>query len=187
MTQFDWYSTWVDQHLGLTVTLVRNGDLDISDLFTAFEVDSSTIAECTFDEADDIMDVHRVRVGLRNDWWFTIEHFSLVGASDEVLNRLSMNGGEAHSIAHTMTLSGFQSSHDGRRTCQFDLGMPEYRYGAEPDRYLEQIKQAGLTYRDRDQSAGGARLLQLVTGVELDADMLEASLPSAVLTRTFFA
>lgn len=81
---FDWYTAWVDQHLALTVTIARKANLHASDLFAAFEVDPSTIADYTFDGADDIIDVHRVRVGRRDGWCFAIEHFSLAGTSDAV-------------------------------------------------------------------------------------------------------
>lgn len=88
-------------------------------------------------------------------------------------------------------MAGFHSAGDGRVTTRFDLGLPQYRYGIDPDRYIDEMSRARLTTAGPmvedgpPRSARGAHLLEIVTGVELTAAMLEAPLISATLRHAF--
>lgn len=181
----EWFTAWTDQHLGVTVMLARAAQLTDDEVFAAFDADPATAQVLSLDQADDDPDIFRVRIGRRGGWLYAVEHFTGRGASDEVLEQLSRGGATAFALCCTQEMVGFQSADDGRVTTRFDLGLPQFRYGADPDRYLAEMTRAGLMAGDGPPlSARGAHLLELVTGVELGVEMLEVSLPSAVLRRT---
>jgi len=180
-TRYEWFSIWTDQHLAITVTLARGPKLTDKVVLTAFGADPATIQYLSFDEADDDPAAPRVRFGRRNGWFHAIEHFTIAGTSDDVLRRISGDQGEAYSLGYNVALGTFQSSHDGRVTTRFNVGMPGVRYGADPDRHVEQMTKAGLMAPGPARPAQGAHLLELLTGFELDAGVLEAPLASAII------
>lgn len=180
----EWFTAWTDQYLGVNVMLARAANMTDSAVFAAFDADPTTVQVLSFDRADDDPDTFRVRIGRCDGWLYAVEHFTGRGASDDVLERLSHDDGQTFALWCTQEVVSFQSADDGRVTARFDLGLPHYRYGVDPDRHLDEMAQAGLMSNNGLLlAARGAYLLELVTGVELTPAMLEAPLVSAVLRR----
>lgn len=182
---YQWFTGWIDQHLALTITLARTTDSSDDVILDAFDADTGSIVVASFDEADDDPGAPRVRIGRHGDWYYAVEHFSIVGASDETLRRLAAGPeGEAYSLACNTALNSFQSAHHGRVTTRLDLSLPTFRYGAEPDRYLNEITEVGLLAGTPNTSASGAELLTQVTGMQVHPETIERPLLSAILGRT---
>lgn len=183
----EWFTAWADQHLGVSITLARAARLTDDEIFAAFDADAATTQVLSLDQADDDPNTSRVRIGRCDGWLYAVEHFTGRGADDDVLEQLSRAGGQAYTLWCTQEMVGFHSADAGRVTTRFDLGLPQHRYGTDPDRYEDEMTRAGLmtagqkTEGGPPLSARGAHLLELVTGVELTAAMLEAPLASAAL------
>lgn len=179
-----WFDSWVDQHLGITVTLTRAAQLTDAEVFVAFDADPATAKRLTLAQADDDPDAFRVRIGRRSGWLYTVEHFTALGSGDQVLQTFSADS-EAFALSCTMTIDAFCSAHGGQVTTRFDLGLPQFRSGSDRDRYLDEMARAGLLSGDGAPRAGmGLRLLQSITGFGLTAELLEGSLIGAVLRRS---
>ena len=181
---YEWFTDWADQHLAVTVALVAARDMSERDVLAAYDADLESIKMLTFDECDDSPDGSRVRIGRSDSWFYTVEHFTTVGASDQTMTRLTAGeGGLSFALACNVGLNSFQGAESGSVTTRFDLGLPAFRYGAAPDRYIDEITDAGLF--DGQAAAGsGATLLSIVSGVQITAELLEGPLMSAVLGRS---
>lgn len=183
----EWFTAWADQHLGVCILLARAAQLTDDEVFAAFDADPATTQVLSLAQADDDPSTFRVRIGRCDGWLYAVEHFTGRGAGDDVLERLSRACGQAHALWCTPEMAGFHSAGDGRVTTRFDLGMPKYRYGSDPDRYVEEMTRAGLMTAGPMNANGpprpgsGLQLLESITGLEVRPEMLEAALPSAVL------
>ena len=85
-----------------------------------------------------------VRVGQVDDWSFAIEPASWMGMQEGVAQRLS-EGTESFVLEWTAKPTyQFGYCVDGDGALWFDIGMPWYRDGGDPDRLLNEMRQVGM-------------------------------------------
>lgn len=178
-SSYEWFSDWVDQHLALTLTVVR--EADALRVLAAFGSAGFDQPECSFDEAD-ALDVDAVRVGEVAGWGYAVEHFTTRGSEQPLLERLSSGGGLALGVTFTETISVLMLARDGVLVTGFDIQLPDFRYGSDQHAYDREMREAGfLDGVPERRGEPAARFIELVTGVVLTPDMLEAPLPCATL------
>jgi Family of unknown function (DUF6461) len=174
---YGWFSDWVNQHLGVCITVARG--LTPKQMVDGFGLKLADAVEETFEEASSNLSRPKLRVGELDRWAYAVEHFTTEGSAPETLNRLSVAGGEAFSLAYTQTTSTWRYAEDGVLVSGFDLTVPHIRYGSDPHRFETNMEQAGfLRPGVPDPPAMGAHFVQLTFGVLLDQHMLERPLPS---------
>jgi hypothetical protein len=179
-SSYGWFSDWVDQHLALTLTLVR--DLSPAELLAAFGASVFDHGECSFEDADDLGD-DVLRIGIAGRWTYAIEHFSTRGADPDWLAELSSTRGLTVNACFTETISGVLLARDGVLVCWFDVVGPAYRFGSDQHAFDLEMCEAGFPDDGPPPRRGQpvARFIELTTGVVLTPEMLEGSLPCATL------
>jgi hypothetical protein len=173
-----WFTAWVDAHLSVSLCFVR--PIEPAELLRELGAAPETAAVQTFSEAGDDPLVHRVRAGRHGGWTYAVEHFTGKGSNPSTLERLS-RGGEAFALFYTPTVSAFLYAKEGRLLSGFDLTVPRIRYGSDQGRFDADIAAAGFLGPEPAGAAAGARLLHLLFGLDLEPEMLEGALLSAVL------
>lgn len=178
-SNYEWFSDWVDQHLALTLTLARESDT--AALLAAFGSTGFDQPDCSFDEADDL-GVDVLRVGKVAGWSYGVEHFTTRGSEQPLLEQMSSGGGLALGVTFTETISTLMLARDGVLVTGFDMQLPDFRYGNDQHAYDREMREAG--FQDggpRRRGEPAARFIELVTGVVMTREMLEAPLPCATL------
>jgi hypothetical protein len=86
-----------------------------------------------------------IRAGQTGEWAFALDVSAggYAGYEDDVARELS-RGTDAVWFAHTQTIDTFQYFVDGVTVTQFEPLLANDRFGSDPDRFLRQMRQAGL-------------------------------------------
>jgi hypothetical protein len=84
-----------------------------------------------------------LRAGRVGDWAFAIEEISLQGYLGDAGKRLSA-GTEAVVVSWTPKINYAHYLADGEEVISFDPDLAHIRYGSDPDRFLAQMRAAGL-------------------------------------------
>lgn len=175
---YDWFTAWVEQNLALTVTFVNSPD--VTDLLVAFRADFTHTEFHTFmDEAADPPGTFRVRVGDTDGWAYAVEHFTTHGGDPGVLEQLSGGGREALVLSYTQTVSCFLYVKGEVLLNGFDTIATDIRWGTDQHRFDAEMAAAGFFGPEPACPASGARLVEMITGIEITQPMLERSLRSA--------
>jgi hypothetical protein len=101
-----------------------------------------------------------IRVGVAGEWGFALDESSAgYGGYED-----APAGTEAVLLTHTQTIDDFRYADDGTLVTSFEPGMLD-RYGTEPDRFVEQMRQVGLPTTISDDRAVDPMiaLLQMLT------------------------
>jgi Family of unknown function (DUF6461) len=106
-----------------------------------------------------------IRVGVAGEWGFALDE-SMAGSGgyeDAAVSALAA-GTEVVLFTHTQTIDDFRYCADGALVTMFEPGGLD-RYGTEPDRFVEQMRQVGLPATIGDDRAVNSMiaLLQMLT------------------------
>jgi hypothetical protein len=118
-----------------------------------------------------------IRVGVAGEWGFALDESTggSGGYEEEAAAALAI-GTDVVLFTHTQTIDYFSYSADGdTATTSFEPGGL-VRYGTEPDRFVEQMRQVGLQTNVDDQQAANPMiaLLQMLTialGIRVPRDL----------------
>jgi Family of unknown function (DUF6461) len=182
---------WVDDHWlreAFCITLVRG--LDEAELLRRFGGERSRPRMLTAAEAGELsMSFHAgypqiILATRRAGWAVAVEDNGWEGSRPEVLRALS-RGTQAVSVYRNVNALGcFSDAVDGEVLVQFEPLFPQRRWGSQPDLLLPQMRAVGLDpdwheppYGELDAAA--LALAERVTGVHLEASMLEGPLAAA--------
>jgi hypothetical protein len=171
---FEWFTRWVNQHLGATLTFARKPSWQ--EMAPCFGVAPAVVGTATFLEAG-VRDGTNLRFGAVGPWGYAVEALSVLGADPATLRCLSGNGGEAFALCYTQTIDTFSYANNGRSVFGFDMTLPNRRYGEEPERFAAELEQAGFLDDGVPTPAMGAKFVDLAFGITLDREMLERPLP----------
>lgn len=129
-----------------------------------------------------------IRVGRAGEWAFAISGtgLDLSDYHDAAATRLSA-GTDAVMVIWTMTANGLDYLVDGEQVVSFQPEMAWYRYGSDPDRFLEQMRQAGLDTEPpspdddpgdeyRDEVIAALDMLTLALGIRLPEEVARGPL-----------
>jgi hypothetical protein len=180
-SRFDWFPSWVEQHLLLTLTVLSAPDP--SRLLATFGPRDCDRGLLSLRAAYDI-DEPTVRLGAADDGWtYAVEHRSTTAADSEFLERVTSDGSLAVTLCFTPTISGVHVARGGEYLAGFEPDAPDFmRWGSTPHAFDPQIQKAGLRHEDHlPPGAACASFLQLLTDVALTPAMLEDPLPCATL------
>lgn len=103
-----------------------------------------------------------IRAGKLGDWAFATNETGgdRVGYHEEVAQRISA-GTEAAVVIWTATIDSLYYYADGTlMTGITDLGMPWYRNGSDPDRFVAEMRRVGLEVEHPDPDEQQARVLE---------------------------
>jgi hypothetical protein len=179
---YEWFSDWVEQHLGLTVT-VAPGPNPVA-LLTAFGLHDCDRGECTLDEADDADQegVAVVRIGVADERACAVEHFTTRGSDPAVLGPLSAGGDLAVAVSFTQTINVLMVARQGVLTSGLDIDVPICRFGVAPYALDAELREVGVLGGPAgNRAAACARFIELTTGVVLTPELIEGRLPCATL------
>lgn len=179
-SRFDWFPTWVEQHLLLTLTVLSAPDP--SRLLATFGSRDCDRGVLSLREAYDI-DEPTVRLGAADGWTYAVEHRSTTAADSGFLERLTSDGSLAVSLCFTPTISGVHVARGGEYLAGFEPDAPDFmRWGSTPHALDPQIQEAGFRHEGPlPPIAACASFLRLLTDVALTPAMLEDPLPCATL------
>jgi Family of unknown function (DUF6461) len=107
-----------------------------------------------------------IRVGVAGEWGFALDE-SMAGSGgyeDAAVSALAA-GTEVVLFTHTQTIDDFRYYADGTLVTMFEPLRGSDRYGTEPHRFVEQMRQVGLPTNVGDQHAANPMiaLLQMLT------------------------
>jgi Family of unknown function (DUF6461) len=106
-----------------------------------------------------------IRVGVAGEWGFALDE-SMAGSGGYEHDAVAAlaAGTEVVLFTHTQTIDDFLYCADGIMVTSFEPGMLD-RYGSEPDRFVEQMRQVGLPAGIDDDHAADSMiaLLQMLT------------------------
>lgn len=117
---FGWFTTWVHQHLTLSLTFARG--LSPEQLLVGLGLETRALGQETFVETEDQApwdSPPKIRVGDCAGWAYAVEGSSQRGARE--LGRLSLASGEAFALVYTPTISTFEYAIGGEFVSGFDL------------------------------------------------------------------
>jgi hypothetical protein len=171
---------WVRRTPLLCLTFARGGTWP--DMLTALGLDPTGATVRTEDEAIPALNGEAVRTGTVDGWAFAVEGMSILGSDPDVLSRLSAEGGEAINLCWTPAIDTFHYCADGRYLNGFDLIALSCRWGSDPDRFEQQMHDAGFfAQRPGDTVTTALRFVHDTFGVSLDPDTLSGPLPTVAL------
>ncbi|MGC7100694.1 DUF6461 domain-containing protein [Amycolatopsis lurida] len=181
--------SWVDDEwlVLYCVTGVRSGDTE--SMFAAVEADFSDGLILNADEAAAAAasrGVRPVRIALSGEWSVLIELDSMLGAKEKGYTALSR--GTDAVVVHASEGSGLvRYVRDGEDISTFEPISPSFRYGREPDRFVESMHAAGLL-PENDEFAGiGVKVLKFVAaefGLVLSREVVfDHAWPTAFVPR----
>ncbi|MEU6547949.1 DUF6461 domain-containing protein [Streptomyces sp. NPDC046859] len=84
-----------------------------------------------------------IMAGACGEWSFALQHWGARILEEGVIEQIAA-GTDMVALISTATAPAFIHVHDGHEVCGFDPGLPHLRSGADPDRYLDRMAQAGL-------------------------------------------
>jgi Family of unknown function (DUF6461) len=174
-SDFDWFKAWLDRHVMLCLSFARN--IEPIELMRILGANPETVVTQTLLEA---VPEDRVRVGQRKGWSYAVEHRTVMASDHGKLKQLSKNG-EAFVLCYTPTISTFLYASNEEWVSGFDMDGPQFRYGSQPNRFEAEIAAAGFPGPGRAGGAAGARFVAMLFGIEIDREMLEGALSSALL------
>lgn len=97
----------------------------------------------TADAAHETVDSPWIRAGRTDDWAFAIDT-SYQDVTEHIAPELSAGTELAFFEYNAKGMEFFYYFEDGTEVTSFEGLMAHYRYGTDPDRFLTQIRQAGL-------------------------------------------
>lgn len=184
---YQWVLSDPAWHQALCVTYGRCGDE--AAMITAFGGDPA--ATMRAERLHEVLDGYHysrvppaVLVVSVGDWQIGIEENGFEGSRPEVLRRVA---GAEFALSVYWNVNGhtrFSYSRGGRTQVGFDMESVDDRYGDDPHALDEHL--AGLPFGLGDDAhpyAAGLALAERVTGVRLDADLLDRDLRGAILQR----
>jgi hypothetical protein len=177
----EWFSAWRLRQLAVCLTFARG--YAWAHVLEAFAIDPAGAREMTWTDALAAPDGDIVRAGTRGAWGYAVEASSAEGRREDVLASLSRGKGEAFVLSYTPTVQTFVLARDGVTVCAFDLLLPANRWGTDPHALDAQMQAVGIVHPGDDPAAAGSRLIELLTGISLDANLIERPLPGAPLPR----
>lgn len=103
-----------------------------------------------------------IRAGKYGDWAFAIAETGLDLANYHDAAAMNLSGGTEAVVVHwTPKPTHFMSYLiNGSLVTSFDLGMPSHRTGSDPDRFVTEMRQAGLQTERPDPEEQRARVLE---------------------------
>jgi Family of unknown function (DUF6461) len=149
----DW--GWVRQVDGLKIggclTFARG--VSPERVIEAFGMDpagAAVLSEAAAQERFPPGDPPRIRVGSVGDWAFAVEELTLMGSLENVARDLSA-GTESVAVDWTAKpTSTVRYFTDGIAMTVFEADAPNDRAGREPDRFLAEMRQAGMRTEPRE-------------------------------------
>ncbi|MFJ2032645.1 DUF6461 domain-containing protein [Streptosporangium sp. NPDC087985] len=181
---------WLDEDLGeiYCVSFVRG--IPPFEALTRFGTVSGTIEEVTFDEvcgrafaeAEASTRALPGYIGAVqiDGWSLIVEPLGWLAADPDVRARLSHGTEMVVITRHEYSTEEFIHEIDGETATYFHLIAPQHRWGSNPDRWLDAMREAGLD-TDHDESgnshpdftfANAFALASKVTGVRFSKDVL---------------
>jgi hypothetical protein len=182
----DW--DWVEEtalHIGGSFTFARGASPE--QIMTAFGmnpakallVPASDVAQALHDPdwlRTEPPEHPWIRVGVAGEWGFALDESTAGcgGYEDAAVSALGA-GTEVVLFRHTQTIDDFRYCAGGAPVTMFEPGGLD-RYGTEPDRFVEQMRQVGLPTDTGDQHAANPTiaLLQMLTvalGISVPRDL----------------
>ncbi len=117
-----------------------------------------------------------IRVGVAGEWGFALDVSTAGygGYEEDAVTALAASA-EVVLFTHTQTIDDFRYYARGALVTMFEPGMLD-RYGSEPDRFVEQMRQVGLPTDSGDDRAADPRiaLFQMLTialGIRVPRDL----------------
>ncbi|MEU0743506.1 DUF6461 domain-containing protein [Streptomyces sp. NPDC006134] len=131
---------------GFSLTFVR--DVPVRELLGRFgcapgSIRPSTLADARELELEDEDDGAVICAGRAGGWSFALQSWGARILEEGVIERVSA-GAEMVGLISTASAPAFVYAVDGEEICGFDPGLPHLRYGADPDRFLARMAQAGM-------------------------------------------
>ncbi|MGY1591965.1 DUF6461 domain-containing protein [Geodermatophilus sp. SYSU D00708] len=190
-SRFDWFADRVAEHGLLTLTAVRGPGVE--DLLAELEAGEVDRGGCTLREARDAAPP-AVRVGTTQGWVYAVESTTVRGADPALLERLTVEGGEAVVLCFTPATGSCLHARDGVYVTGFDAAVPEFRWGREPHALDTELTEVGLLSAggplEGDGPLGGggprpaaacAELVERRFGLTVPREALDGRLPCATL------
>lgn len=119
-----------------------------------------------------------IRVGVAGEWGFALdESMGGSGGYEDAAVAALAAGTEVVLFTHTQTIDHFSYYSNGTLVTSFEPMNGSARYGTEPDRFVEQMRQAGLPTRidDDDDDANPMialfRMLTIALGIRVPRDL----------------
>jgi hypothetical protein len=117
-----------------------------------------------------------IRVGVAGEWGFAVD-VSTAGSGgyeEDAVTALAASA-EVVLFTHTQTIDNFRYYADGALVSMFEPGMLD-RYGSEPDRFVEQMRQVGLPTdigddRAADYTIALFQMLTIALGIRVPRDL----------------
>ena len=188
---WDWDWDWLEESwLRLSCVLIFAREVTQDQMFEAFDLDPSSarMEEWVFDPYRP-----RVRVGQVGVWTFAIdepmESLNLGMRGKNVGQRLSA-GTEVVMVSSTAKpTEDFEYWADGNWVTTFEPYRAFDRSGAEPDRFLREMRQVGMVTEANDAAEGpeddlsaALDLVTLALGIRLPQEIAMGPLATATLT-----
>jgi hypothetical protein len=182
-SHFDWFSTWVNEHVSLTLTVVSVPHLHR--VLTAFGSTEFDRGSLSLRAAYDIEEP-TVRLGEVDGWTYAVEHQSTTASNPAFLQDMTSDGALAVALVFTPNINTVLVARDGEYLAGFEPDSPDFmRWGSTPHAFDAQIEAAGFRHEEyQPPGAACASFMQLLAGVELTPMMLEDRLPCATLPVT---
>jgi hypothetical protein len=117
-----------------------------------------------------------IRVGVAGEWGFALDVSTAGygGYEEDAVAALAASA-EVVLFTHTQTIDNFRYYADGALVIMFEPGMLD-RYGSEPDRFVEQMRQVGLPTvigddRAADYTIALFQMLTIALGIRVPRDL----------------
>ncbi|NUW33913.1 hypothetical protein HTZ77_21115 [Nonomuraea sp. SMC257] len=180
--EFGWLRS--SEHLGdvYCVSFVRA--VSPAEALRRFGVEESTLEEVTFEEMEERSEENAddaagfVGAAEAGDWTLVVEPGGWrIAADAEVTARVSRATEVVSVCRHDYAADTFTYAVDGETIVSFDPIAPNYRYGSDPDRFVDAMREVGLdpdgTGADVEHPVSGSfALAGRITGVPFTRDML---------------
>jgi hypothetical protein len=182
MTGWDWMLEEYPD--GIRLLLARG--VTPERILEAFGADPSDAVPLSAEQALETLDSW-VQVGQTGEWGFAIDNSSPVIAESGLLTRALSAGTDVALVETGPNFDHFYYFADGTEVTSFEPLLSYYRDGTDPDRFVSQMREAGLPVEppdDDDDDEGDPRLavlemLTLALGIRLPTDVAMGPLLTA--------
>lgn len=132
---------------GFSLTFVR--DVSARELLIRFgctpgSIESLTLPDAQQLEIEDEDGGVVICAGRTNGWSFALQNWGARILEAGVIERVSADA-EMVGVIDTASAPALVYVVDGEEICGFDPGLPHLRYGSDPDRFVAQMAQVGLS------------------------------------------
>ncbi|NML54739.1 hypothetical protein HHL19_18965 [Streptomyces sp. R302] len=157
--------SWLPRHFphGFSVTFAR--EVEPSDLLIRMGCTEDSLEPLSREDAEEIdmdEDVRVIRAGFCDGWGYALQSWDahILTEEGELMQRVS-EGTEVVALISTSTIPWFAYCTNGDLICSFDPGTPRGRYGDDPDRFLQAMRQSGIAVDESSDRDPVAAMLEM--------------------------